>query len=148
MRAGGLGLGARVGALGLGFLWFGILWCPALAGFTAAAGQEMKSVKSGVYSASQAERGETLYKKHCASCHAPSRFTDDQLFLTPYAGKPLWEMFEVISDSMPEDNPGGLKPEEYADVIAVLLKMNGFPTGQEDLPPSKNVLGTIRFENP
>jgi mono/diheme cytochrome c family protein len=108
----------------------------------------MTSVKSGVYSASQAERGEVLYKKYCASCHAPSRFTDDQLFLTPYAGKPLWEMFEVISDSMPEDNPGGLKPEEYADVIAVLLKLNGFPTGQADLPPSKEALSQIRFEKP
>ena len=124
------------------------VWCPALAGLAPISAQEMKSVKSGVYSVSQAERGEVLYKKYCASCHAPSRFTDDQLFLTPYAGKPLWEMFEVISDSMPEDNPGGLKPEEYADVIAALLKMNGLPTGQDDLPPSKDVLSTIRFEKP
>ena len=148
MRAGGLGLGAWIGALGLGFLSGGNPWSSTPAGFPAAAAQEMKSVKSGVYSASQAERGEVLYKKYCASCHAPSRFTDDQLFLTPYAGKPLWEMFEVISDSMPEDNPGGLKPGEYADVIATLLKMNGFPTGQEDLPRSKDVLTTIRFEKP
>jgi mono/diheme cytochrome c family protein len=111
-------------------------------------GQGMTSVKAGVYSASQAERGAVLYKKYCASCHAPSRFTDDQLFLTPYAGKPLWEMFDVISDSMPEDNPGGMKPGEYADIIAVLLRMNGFPAGQVDLPPSKEVLSSIRFEKP
>lgn len=110
--------------------------------------QDMKSVKAGVYTFEQAERGVALYKKRCASCHAPSRFTDDEMFLTPYAGKPLWEMFEVISDSMPEDDPGGMKPEEYADVIAQLLRMNGFPAGQTDLPASKEALSLIRFEKP
>ena len=108
----------------------------------------MKSVKAGVYTFEQAERGVALYKRKCASCHAPSRFTDDQLFLTPYAGKPLWDMFEVISDSMPEDDPGGMKPEEYADVIAHLLRLNGFPTGQSELPTSKDALSQILFEKP
>lgn len=110
--------------------------------------QESKSVKAGVYTFEQAERGVALYKQKCASCHAPNRFTDDQLFLTPYAGKPLWEMFEVISDSMPEDDPGGMKLEEYADVIAYLLRLNGFPTGQTELPTSKEALSTILFEKP
>lgn len=110
--------------------------------------QENKSVKAGVYTFEQAERGVALYKQKCASCHAPNRFTDDQLFLTPYAGKPLWEMFEVISDSMPEDDPGGMKLEEYADVIAYLLRLNGFPTGQTELPTSKEALSTILFEKP
>ncbi len=113
-----------------------------------AAAQETKSVKAGVYTFEQAERGVALYKQKCASCHAPSRFTDDQLFLTPYAGKPMWEMFDVISDSMPEDDPGGMKPEEYAAVIAQLLRMNGFPTGQTDLPASKDALSLIIFEKP
>jgi len=108
----------------------------------------MKSVKAGVYTADQADRGVALFKRKCASCHAPNRFTDDQMFLTPYAGKPLWEMFEVISDSMPEDDPGGMKPEEYADVIAHLLKLNGFPTGQTELPTSKDALSLILFEKP
>jgi mono/diheme cytochrome c family protein len=110
--------------------------------------QDMKSVKTGVYTAEQADRGVARYKQKCASCHAPNRFTDDSLFLTPYAGKPLWEMFEVISDSMPEDDPGGMKPEEYADVIAYLLRLNGFPTGQTELPTSKDALTVILFEKP
>lgn len=110
--------------------------------------QEPTSVKNGVYTFEQAERGVALYKQKCASCHAPSRFTDDELFLTPYAGKPLWEMFDVISDSMPEDDPGGMKPEEYAAVIAQLLRMNGFPAGQVELPTSKEGLSLILFEKP
>jgi mono/diheme cytochrome c family protein len=114
----------------------------------AASAQEPRSVKDGVYTFEQAERGVALYKQKCASCHAPSRFTDDQLFLTPYAGKPLWEMFDVISDSMPEEDPGGMKPEEYAAVIAQILRLNGFPAGQTELPTSKDALSLITFVKP
>ena len=109
--------------------------------------QETKSVKAGVYTAEQSDRGVALFKNKCASCHAPNRFTDD-LFYTSFAGKPMWEMFDVISDSMPEDDPGGMKPEEYADVIAYLLKLNGFPVGDTDLPTSKDALSQILFVKP
>ena len=111
------------------------------------AAQEQKSVKSGVYTAAQAERGIAIYRSKCASCHAPNRFTDD-FFYQSFAGKPLWEMFDVISDSMPEDNPGSLKKEEYADVIAYLLKLNNFPAGESDLPTDKDALSAILMEKP
>ena len=111
------------------------------------AAQEKRSVKAGVYTAAQADRGQSLYRSKCASCHAPNRFTDD-LFYTSFAGKPLWEMFDVISDSMPEDNPGSLKKEEYADVIAYLLKLNNFPAGESDLPIDKDALSAILMEKP
>jgi mono/diheme cytochrome c family protein len=113
----------------------------------ASAAQEQKSVKAGVYTAAQADRGQAVFQSKCASCHAPNRFTDD-LFYTSFAGKPLWEMFDVISDSMPEDNPGSLKKEEYADVIAYLLKLNNFPTGSSDLPSDKDALSAILMEKP
>ena len=132
MRAWGLGLGA---------------WALALIFASSLSAQEKKSVKAGVYTAAQADRGVTLFKSKCASCHAPNRFTDD-LFYTSFAGKPLWEMFDVISDSMPEDNPGSLNKEEYADVIAYLLKLNNFPAGDTDLPIDKDALSLIMMEKP
>ena len=119
----------------------------ALALVSAGAAQEQRSVKAGVYTAAQAERGVAVYRSKCASCHAPNRFTDD-FFYQSFAGKPLWEMFDVISDSMPEDNPGGLKKEEYADVIAYLLKLNNFPAGESELPTDKDALSAIVFEKP
>ena len=109
--------------------------------------QDMRSVKAGVYTAEQADRGIELFKTKCASCHAPNRFTDD-LFYMSFAGKPMWDMFDVISDTMPEDDPGGMKPEEYADVIAYLLKLNGFPVGDTGLPTSKDALSQILFVKP
>jgi S-disulfanyl-L-cysteine oxidoreductase SoxD len=110
-------------------------------------GQEKKSVKTGVYTAAQADRGQALFRSKCASCHAPNRFTDD-LFYTSFAGKRLWEMFDVISDTMPEDDPGSLKKEEYADVIAYLLKLNNFPAGAAELPIDKDALSAILMEKP
>jgi len=118
-----------------------------LIGAAAISAQETKSVKAGVYTAAQADRGVVLFRSKCASCHAPNRFTDD-LFYTSFAGKPLWEMFDVISDSMPEDNPGSLKKEEYADVIAYLLKLNNFPAGESDLPTDQDALSAILMEKP
>ena len=121
--------------------------CLILAFAATSAAQEKKSVKAGVYTAAQAGRGEALFKSKCSSCHTPGYFTDDN-FYTNYAGKPLWELFDVISDSMPEDNPGSLKKEEYADVIAFLLQLNRFPTGDTDLPIDKDVLSGILMEKP
>ena len=117
-------------------------------GLAATVAQTPKTVKDGVYTEAQAERGRALYKTRCASCHAPNRFTDDRLFLTPYAGKPLWEIFDVIRETMPEDDPGGMPPEEYADVTAFLLQLNGFATGSSELPPSRDVLTAIVFVKP
>jgi mono/diheme cytochrome c family protein len=108
---------------------------------------DQQSVKAGVYTAAQATRGVAVYRSKCASCHAPNRFTDD-FFYASFAGKPLWEMFDVISDSMPEDDPGSLSKEQYADVIAYLLQLNKFPPGETDLPTDKDALSAILFEKP
>jgi mono/diheme cytochrome c family protein len=125
-----------------------VLWAGSTIALTPGlAGQETQSVKAGVYTAAQADRGQTVYNSKCASCHAPNRFTDD-LFYSSFAGKPLWEMFDVISDTMPEENPGSLKKEEYADVIAYLLKLNNFPAGTADLPTDKDALSAIMMEKP
>ncbi len=128
--------------MGLG-AWIGLVLMLAVS----LGAQEKRSVKSGVYTAAQADRGQTAFRSKCASCHAPNRFTDD-LFYTSFAGKPLWEMFDVISDTMPEDNPGSMKKAEYGDVIAYLLKLNNFPAGGAELPIDKDALSAITMEKP
>lgn len=125
--------------LGMGVSVFGLT--------LAAAAQTSTSVKAGVYTEAQADRGQAIYKTKCASCHTPGYFTDTNFYIN-YAGKPLWELFDAISDSMPEDNPGSLKKEEYADTIAYILKLNKFPSGGSELPTDKNALSVIRMERP
>jgi len=150
--------GFRAGrSLGVG--WGGVAWACLAVALTAASlsagggnpsglpAQAPRSVKAGVYTAAQADRGQALFRSQCASCHAPNRFTDD-LFYTSFAGKPMWEMYDVISDTMPEDKPASLKPEEYVDVMAYLLKLNDFPTGNTELPVGKDALSAILMEKP
>ena len=143
VRLRAFGAAARQACGRLALLAAGLALCFVAAG----SAQEKKSVKAGVYTEAQSDRGQTLFRSKCASCHAPNRFTDD-LFYTSFAGKPLWEMFDVISDTMPEDDPGSMKKEEYADVIAYLLKLNKFPAGSVELPVDKDALSAIMMEKP
>ena len=33
----------------------------------------------------------------------------------------------LVRETMPQDNPGGLSDEDYADVLAYMLEANDFP---------------------
>jgi hypothetical protein len=90
--------------------------CAALLAMTVVAAAQ-KSVKAGVYTEAQADRGQTLFRSKCASW--PCAFASPTTLSHEPGWRPLWEMFDVIGDSMPEDDP---QPEEgrYADVIARL----------------------------
>jgi S-disulfanyl-L-cysteine oxidoreductase SoxD len=107
-----------------------------------AAGQ--KSVGDGVYTAAQADRGETLFGGSCASCHAPGDFSGPA-FLNNWAGKSLFNLYDTIKSTMPMDNPGSLKPEQYIDIVAFLLENNKFPAGSEELKAPES-LKEIAFE--
>ena len=38
-------------------------------------------------------------------------------------------LLDVISNTMPQSDPGSLKPEEFAAVTAYILQQNGYPAG-------------------
>ena len=107
------------------------LWIAAVA-MVALPAQSAKSVNEGVYTAAQADRGAAVFKTSCTACHDTGRFTGDD-FLAGWTGKSLHALFDHVSTTMPEDNPGSLKPQQYADVIAYLLKLNEYPTGNTEL---------------
>ena len=67
----------------------------------------------------------------CASCHELSRFKGKD-FASAWADKPLTDLHTAVK-SMPMDNPGSLKPEEYADILAYFLSINGYPAGETEL---------------
>jgi hypothetical protein len=47
---------------------------------------------------------------------------------------------------MPKNEPGSLQPNEYADLVAYLLRMNDMPGGSEELPADSVALKKIRIE--
>jgi S-disulfanyl-L-cysteine oxidoreductase SoxD len=99
---------------------------------------------AGAYTDDQATRGEQTYQAACASCHTLAYHTDEQ-FRHNWFGRNVYELFKVLRSTMPEDNPGGLSDEDYARVIAYILKLNGFAAGSDSIPVDSLVMRRIRI---
>ena len=113
---------------------------------TALTGQApSKTTNSGVYTAAQAERGKIVFEAKCTACHDTARFTGDT-FLDAWDGKPLKDVWDIASGTMPEDNPGSLQPQEYGDILAYLLHLNAFPTGETELKGEAAAMAAIKIE--
>jgi mono/diheme cytochrome c family protein len=104
-----------------------------------------RSASSGVYSSVQATRGRDLYAVQCRSCHTPESHTG-AIFDSWWGGRLLSDLFEYVQERMPKNEPGSLTPQEYADVVAYLLRMNKLPSGSEELSTDVAVLRRIRIE--
>ncbi len=107
----------------------------------------MISVLAGVYSTAQARRGESTHRKHCTECHNAVAYAGTA-FRRLWAGRPGYEFWAQIRATMPNDNPGSLKPGEYLDILAYVLRLNGYPAGENALPSDPELLRTIRFDLP
>jgi hypothetical protein len=44
-------------------------------------------------------------------------------------------LLDVVTNTMPQSDPGSLKPEEYNAVTAYILQQNGYPAGTAALAP-------------
>lgn len=113
------------------------------------------SVIEGVYSDTQAAHGAQLYQQSCALCHgatlgglgeAPALVGAQ--FIGDFNGLTVGDVFERIRTTMPLNNPGGLAREEYAAILAFVLKSNGYKAGPRDLYSRTEFLNTMRFEPP
>ena len=103
------------------------------------------STLKGVYTDEQAERGHDVYLGSCKSCHSPQSHTG-ATFNSWWRGKQLSDLFSFIKVRMPKNDPGSLAPEDVADVVAYLLKMNAMPTGANELYPDADSLKQYRIE--
>ena len=106
--------------------------------------QSDRSVWEGVYTAEQAKRGQNTFSTACARCHAPEDFAGET-FLTSWEASTALDLLRVLQKSMPEDNPGSLQPEEYADIVAYLFSLNAFPAGSSELGTNADRLKGIRI---
>ena len=122
------------------------------------------SVWDGAYSQAQAQRGETQYKQQCAVCHGDALEGDAQtergkqlnrvlpplsgdVFKGNWNGRPLSDLFDKVTRTMPRDDPGKVSHTDAADIIAFMLKFNGFPAGKAELPPDPSLLTETIFES-
>jgi mono/diheme cytochrome c family protein len=106
--------------------------------------QKVVTTSSGVFTSAQAGRGEQTYMNICVSCHPSGTYTTPA-FRAKWNGAPVSELFGLISNTMPKMEPASLTPEEYADSVAYLLKINGAPAGKTELPADIKALRRIRI---
>jgi mono/diheme cytochrome c family protein len=121
-----------------------VIAAAALLGAGSPAFAQERSVATGAYTEAQATRGDSVFKSICVSCHSPTEFTSVD-FKAMWAGKQVFFLFDQLRSNMPQDNPGGLSREQYAAVVAYILKIQEFPAGTADLPHTDDELKTIVF---
>jgi mono/diheme cytochrome c family protein len=108
------------------------------------------SVRDGVYSEAQSARGKLQYEKSCSSCHGRDLSGDSDFspalagedFLARWEGRTVADLFATRA-VMPQNAPGSIPPQAYADVIAYLLRANGLPAGKQDMPATADSLAGI-----
>jgi mono/diheme cytochrome c family protein len=104
-----------------------------------AAQEPVRTVVDKVYTDAQAARGAAVYETACSGCHRPDLgggtgpALKEQRFARQFAGKDLRALFTKVATTMPRNAPGSLGDNVSLDVIAYLLRENGFPAGSDEL---------------
>jgi mono/diheme cytochrome c family protein len=120
---------------------------------TASAQETTSSVLDGVYTEVQAARGSASFAQNCTICHGASLGGVGEApalvgaqFISDFNGLTVGDLFERMRTTMPLNNPGILSRDQYADILAFILKSNGYPAGERELYRRSEFLNTIRFE--
>jgi mono/diheme cytochrome c family protein len=109
---------------------------------------ERRTLRDGVFSGAQVQRGQKIFKSICVNCHEIEEFVGPGAYLEEHDGKPLWETFDFVWSNMPDDDPSSLEPAEYAAVLAYIFSVYGLPAGSADLPVDRKALELITISRP
>jgi quinoprotein glucose dehydrogenase len=113
-----------------------------------------RTVWDGVYTDDQDRRGADVAKASCVTCHgdglagtdlAPALHGPD--FVASWSGRTVAELYEKIHTTMPADGVGTLRPRQSVDLVAHILKLNGFPAGATELEPELAALNEVHIRS-
>ncbi len=105
-----------------------------------AAQAEGRTTQDAVFTKDQAKAGGKLYKTHCLVCHDKKYFRP---VLKRWNGQSAAILYDVMTGSMPESNPGGLRDQEYVDILAYIFSLSKYPAGEEALDYRSGALTEI-----
>ena len=96
------------------------------------------TVWKGVYTETQALRGQREYATNCANCHRDDLSGYDSIlkgrrFMEKYRESSLHLLFDKTKTTMPRGAPATLSDDTYVDIVAYVLKVNEFPAGDQEL---------------
>jgi mono/diheme cytochrome c family protein len=112
---------------------------------------QQRGVWDGIFTAAQADRGGKAVAR-CQGCHGPQLGGTDRApalkgpaFLADWEDGSVNRLFTKIRDTMPPANTDSLSPETKLDVLAYLLRENGFPTGTSELALNTEALDNLQI---
>lgn len=116
--------------------------------------QDTRTIWDGVYTDSQAKRGEAIYVERCVRCHGPTLMGGADgagplvgaTFTGNWNGVPLGAMADRMRMTMPPDKPATLSRQQTADVLTYILSINKVPAGTVELPRQAEILNLIQFK--
>ena len=115
--------------------------------------QDTARIWQGVYTEVQADRGKAAYDQHCIRCHgvdlggtgrdAPQ--LKGERFQATFGTETVDRLFTKIRDTMPQFLVSGLEDKIKIDIVAYILRTNGFPAGARELTTSSEELSAIQI---
>ncbi len=140
--------------LRVAFAGITVAWGAAVTLLTAQAVPSVRGTKPELFTASQAARGEAIYKQACASCHGATLTGGRAPALAGPAFARSWsdprvtldDLFFIIRTTMPPEGSADVPPADKAAVFAFLLKTNGYPAGPVSLTAESSRLAQSRLE--
>ena len=98
-----------------------------------------RTVWDGVYTDAQADRATATFSSTCSRCHTlgpdGTRPLTGDKFWEGYTQKTVADLLTFVSKNMPNGQGGTLAAATYNDLVALILKSNGFPSGTTELAP-------------
>jgi len=97
------------------------------------------TVWDGVYTDAQADRATGIFSQSCERCHTltseGTRPLSGDKFWEGYTQKTVGDLLNFVKTNMPNGQGGSLPGPTYNDLVALILKSNGFPSGKTELTP-------------
>jgi S-disulfanyl-L-cysteine oxidoreductase SoxD len=126
-----------------------------LLSLTAAVGSATNAQTVGsFYTDAQADAGQTVFASQCAICHGdklegkvgPALAGQQFLSVSQFQELTAGFLYRTMAKQMPKNAPGSLSKTEYLDVLAYILKVNGYPAGSKQLTADNSELNQIKIE--
>lgn len=107
----------------------------------------VSSLADGAFTVDQATKGQEAFGDTCGECHDRVEFRGVDFFFE-WEGSNVGRFVRLVSETMPEDNPGSLPREQVVAIAAYVLQLNGYPAGDAPLPEDEDLLSQLVFEKP
>ena len=114
-------------------------------------GIQQRGVWDGIFTNAQADLGKQSVTR-CQGCHGPELAGTDRApalkgnaFLANWEDGSVNRLFTKIRDGMPPGNVDSLTPEVKLNIVAHLLRENGFPAGSSELTMNAEALDSLQI---